>query len=341
MASLSESMKAWLYNGTTGGLEKNLTFHPDARVPAAPQKDQVLIQVISTSINPADYKVPEQSTVAGKVLIATTPASPGMDFCGRVIATGPGPAAKEYTAGQLVFGCLAMPRQFGTLGEYILGYASNLAPLPKGLDPDDAATIGVAGRTAYQSIQPYVSAGDKVFINGGSGGCGVFVIQFAKMLGCHVTVTCSTRNVQLCKELGADEVLDYTDQDVVDALKAQGQAFDHVIDHIGSPESLYRESHTFLKPGKAYVQVGSSSILDVADRLVRPSFLGGGKRKFVALRLKNRREDLVQIGNWIQDGKIRVIIDSVYDFNDTVKAFEKLRSGRSSGKLIIHVTERP
>ncbi|KAB8265371.1 hypothetical protein BDV32DRAFT_116461 [Aspergillus pseudonomiae] len=332
-------MKAWLYNSTKGGLEKNLIFSPDARTPGSPQGDQLLIQVISTAINPADYKAPAMSTVCGKVLIASTPASPGMDFCGRVIAVGTDSSARQFTPGQLVFGCLGMPRQFGTLGELILASANSTASLPVGVDPDAAATIGVAGRSSYQSIVPYVSApGNRVFINGGSGGCGVYGIQIAKLLGCHVTVTCSTRNVQFCRDLGADEVIDYTTQDVLKELKSQGQVFDHVVDHIGLPDGLYQECHAFLKPGKVFVQVGASSMLTFAHRLIRPAFLGGGKRKYVALLMKNHKDELVQIADWIQEGKIRVELDTVCELEDTVKAFERLRSGRTRGKIVIHVT---
>ncbi|KAE8168023.1 hypothetical protein BDV40DRAFT_131185 [Aspergillus tamarii] len=332
-------MKAWLYSSTKGGLEKNLVYSPDARTPGSPLGNQLLIQVISTSINPADYKVPATSTVFGKVMIAATPASPGMDFCGRVVAVGPDPSVQQFTPGQLVFGCLGMPRQFGTLGEFILATPNQTAPLPLGVDPDAAATIGVAGRSSYQSIVPYISSpGSKVFINGGSGGCGVYGIQIAKSLGCHVTVTCSTRNVQFCRDLGADEVIDYTAQDVLEVLKSQGQVFDHVVDHIGSPGNLYQECHTFLKPGKAFVQVGASSMVTFAHRLIRPSFLGGGCRKYVVLLMQNNNDELVQIANWIREGKIRVEFDAVYEFEDTVKAFERLCSGRTRGKIVIHVT---
>ncbi|OGM47704.1 zinc alcohol dehydrogenase [Aspergillus bombycis] len=332
-------MKAWLYSSTNGGLEKNLVFSSDARTPGSPRGDQLLIQVISTAINPADYKAPAMSTVCGKVLIATTPASPGMDFCGRVIAVGSDTSARQFTPGQLVFGCLGIPQQFGTLGEFILASANNTAPLPLGVDPDAAATIGVAGRSSYQSIVPYISAaGNRVFINGGSGGCGVYAMQIAKLLGCHVTVTCSTRNVQFCRDLGADEVIDYTTQDVLEELKSQGQVFHHAVDHIGSPEDLYQECHTFLKPGKVFVQVGAPSMVTFAHRLIRPAFLGGGKRKYVALLMKNHKDELVQIASWIREGKIRVELDTVYEFEETVGAFERLRSGRTRGKIVIHVT---
>lgn len=327
-------MKAWLYTSTTGGLEKNLTLNPSARTPV-PAPSQLLIQVLSASINPADYKVPEMPIVP-RVLVST-PASPGMDFAGRIVSTGA--EVSEFEAGQLVYGTTGIPTQFGSLGEYMVVGKDNVAALPEDVEPDQASTVGVAAQTAYQSLVPYVSKGDRVFVNGGSGGCGIFAIQFAKVVGCHVTTTCSSRNVQFCKDLGADEVIDYTAEDVVGVLKGQGQVYDHVIDHIGLPENLYNESDSFLRPGKAFVQVGAASISIFANRLVWPSFLGGGKRKYVIFMMKHKQEDIAQIGEWMRQGKVRAVIDSTYEFEDAVKAFEKLRTQRSKGKIIIHVTK--
>lgn len=334
--TIPSTMKAWTYSSTSGGLENNLSFNPTANAPGSLQHDQALIQVLTASINPADHKVPEMGPVAKMVI--GTPASPGMDYCGRIVATGP--EVTDGKLGKLVYGTLGKPAQFGSLGEYVVGNMKDVAEVPEGVDPDDAACLGVAGQTAYQSIAGYVSAGEKVFINGGSGGCGIFVIQIAKALGCRVTTTCSTRNVQFCKGLGADEVIDYTAEDVVRVLKSHGQVYSHAIDHIGSPDTLYNDCHEFLLPGKTFVQVGSASMLTFADRLVRPSFLGGGKRKYVILLFKNNRDHLVQLGEWIQSGKIKVAIDSVFDYEHTVDAFKKLRTGRARGKIIVHVSEK-
>lgn len=270
-------------------------------------------------------------------VLVSTPASPGMDFAGRVVSTGA--EVSEFEAGQLVYGTTGIPTQFGSLGEYMVVGKDNVAALPEAVELDQASTVGVAAQTAYQSLVPYVSKGDRVFINGGSGGCGIFAIQFAKVVGCHVTTTCSSRNVQFCKDLGADEVIDYTAENVVGVLKGQGQVYDHVIDHIGLPENLYSESDSFLRPGKAFVQVGAVSLSIFVNRLVWPGFLGGGKRKYVIFMMKHKKEDIAQIGQWMQQGKVRAVIDSTYEFEDAVKAFEKLRTQRSKGKIIIHVSE--
>ncbi|KAE8389222.1 hypothetical protein ETB97_010753 [Aspergillus alliaceus] len=335
--TMPSTMKAWLYSSASGGLEKNLKLETAARTPGTLQQNEVLIQVISASINPADYKVPEMGLLSKAIV--TTPASPGIDFAGRVVITGP--AVKEFKPDQLVYGSLGKPAQFGPLAEYLVCKESNIVSLPEGVDPDHAATVGVAGQTAYQAIAPYVSAGDKVFINGGSGGCGIFAIQVAKALGCYVTTTCSTRNVEFCKDLGADEVIDYTSEDILTVLKSKGQVYSHVVDHVGTPDNLYNECHSFLLPGKAFIQVGAGSMLTFATRLVRPSFLGGGQRRYIPIITQVSKGDLTQMGEWIQQGKVRVVLDSTYEFDDAVKAFEKLRTGRSRGKIVIHVSEKP
>ncbi|KAL2815413.1 hypothetical protein BDW59DRAFT_153902 [Aspergillus cavernicola] len=365
-----QTMQAHFYTSTTGGLEKNLTFTRTARTPPPPQSpSQVLIRVLSVSLNPADYKVPEQSTLFGRVLICRTPASPGIDFCGRVEAVHESLDDEgEFHVGDLVLGCLARPREFGSLAEFTIVSANDLVRLPAGVRVDEGACVGVSVRTAWQALKYYglsfsssseVSSGPegiegkerkkkRVFINGGSGGCGVFAIQFAKMLGCHVTVTCSSRNEELVRGLGADEVIDYTSVDVLETLIAMvskmedgGGRFDHVIDHIGLPSNLYTECHQFLKAGGAYVQVGAGSISTVVWRTITPRWFGGGRRRYVALMLENSKSDLEVVAGFLAEKKIRVVVDSVVGFSgeEVVAAYEKLRSGRARGKIIVRVAE--
>lgn len=333
-----ENMKAWLYNGLSGGLEKNLELKYSIRAPPPPRKNEVIIKVLSAGINPADFKVPEMALGIPARLVVGLPASPGMDFCGRVVSTGPG--ATHFTTGQLVFGSHSMPMKFGSLGEYISIPASFVTPLPEGVKIDQAAGLGIAGQSAYQALLGYVKEGNKVFINGGSGGCGLFAIQIAKNMGCNVTVTCSTRNVELCYRMGADNVIDYTaEEDLIAGLKSRGVIYDHVIDHIGLPSPLYYQAHHFLKADGVFVQVGASSFLTFAGRLTWPSILGGGKRKYVIFFFKNTNQHLAKLGEMLEEGTLKTQVDSVYEFEDTVQAFEKLRSGRARGKIIVHVAK--
>ncbi|BCS30204.1 NAD(P)-dependent alcohol dehydrogenase [Aspergillus puulaauensis] len=335
------TMKAWLYDSTSPSVVQNLTFNASARSPPSPSRpSQLLIKVLSTALNPADCKVPEQSTILGYTLICKLPASPGLDFAGEVVATHPSHNG-EFKTGQRVYGCLARPREFGTTGEYILVNQNDLAPLPKeGVSVDNAACLGVAVRTAYQSVKPYLTKPEmKVFINGGSGGCGVFAIQFAKMLGAHVTVTCSTKNIGLVESLGADQVIDYTAVDVTEALKGMGLVFDLVLDHIGIPMDLYAQAHHFLKGSGTWVQVGAGSMMTAVWRLITPRFLGGGRRWFVPLAMKNSKEDLVELGQLLAQKKFRVVVDEVFGFENVPEAYKKLGTGRARGKIVVRVAE--
>lgn len=330
------NMKAWLYSGTSGGLEKNLHLEPSAHAPPPPRPNEVLIQVLSAAINPADFKVPEMGPHARWVV--GMPATPGMDFCGRVVAMGSN--ATRFSAGQLVHGSHSRPTKYGALGEYLVISADLIAALPDGVAIDHAASVGIAGQTAYQSLNGYVGANDKVFINGGSGGCGMFAIQIAKEMGCHVTTTCSTKNVEFCRGLGADEVIDYTvEEDLVATLRDRGIVFDHILDHIGFPSQLYFQCHHFLRAGGVFVQVGASALSTFVGRVAWPSFLGGGKRKYWIFMFSNNGQHAARLGELMQKGAVKAQLDSVYEFEEAVQAFEKLRSGRARGKIVVHVAK--
>ncbi|KAK2938618.1 hypothetical protein FoTM2_001836 [Fusarium oxysporum f. sp. vasinfectum] len=128
------------------------------------------------------------------------PKTPGMDFGGRVVAIGPD--ILHIKTGDRVIGRMNPLNSAGSLSEYVVAAYDDIAVLPETVPLDQAGVAATAALTAYQSIVPFVKKGDKVFINGGSGGTGTFGIQIAKALGCHVTVSCSTAKVSLCRDLG-------------------------------------------------------------------------------------------------------------------------------------------
>ncbi|KAI1094095.1 reticulon-4-interacting protein 1, mitochondrial precursor [Rostrohypoxylon terebratum] len=337
MSETPKTMKAWLYTAATGGVEKNLKLTSDASppFPGAPPKDAVLVKVAYSSLNPVDYKLPALGLL-GRLLVSL-PASPGLDFAGVVAAVGS--AVASFKVGDEVFGRVD-PNRFGTLGEYVSAKPEGLAHVPAGVTLEAASTVGTAGLTAYQCVAPNVVAGDKVFINGGSGGTGVFGIQFAKALGCHVTTTCSGKNEALVRSLGADDVIDYTKENVSEALKAKGQVFKLAVDNVGStPPDLYKAADHYLLPEGKFIQVtvdmSFGGFLNVASRQLLPSVLGGGKRKLEIFVTRNSHEDLEQIGTWLKEGKVKAVIDESYAYEDAPKAFEKLRTGRVKGKLVI------
>ena len=190
-AKLPETMRAWQWSTCSTTLEKAITLNDNAPLPTAKRRlvsGETLIQVHAAALNPVDYKLAELPVV-GRMAIPK-PATPGLDFAGRVVQTGPG---CDVEIGQMVFGKLEPKQQFGTLGEYVIVSKAGTVPLPDGITAERGATLGVCGLVTYQCLAPNVKQGDRVFINGGSGGTGIFAIQIAKALGCYVVTTCSCK----------------------------------------------------------------------------------------------------------------------------------------------------
>lgn len=187
--SLPKTMKAWQWTRCSTTLEEALNLNENAPLPTEKRRlasGESLIQVHAAALNPVDYKLAELPVV-GRMAIPK-PATPGLDFSGRVVQVGP---ECSLQIGQMVFGKLEPKQQFGTLGEYIIGSKAGTVPLPDGISFEQASTLGVCGLVTYQCLVRNVRPGDRILINGGSGGTGSFAIQIAKALGCHVTTTCS------------------------------------------------------------------------------------------------------------------------------------------------------
>lgn len=267
-----------------------------------------------------------------------------MDFCGEVVATGG--ARKDVKKGDYVFGALTPPN-YGTLAEYIVVPNHRFAVVPEGVNPRDAGASGVAAVTAWQCVVPQLPAngGGKVFINGGSGGTGMFGIQFAKAKGAYVVTTCSTRNVELCKRLGADQVIDYTKENVLQALiksvKEHGP-FDGVVDNVGGASEMYWQAHQYLRPQGKVVAIGASpqllyAALDLMKIFLWPASLGGGRRKYEFLSAEPNSKDFAEIARLLAEGKVKPEIEEVYEMEEVPRAFERLKSGRTVGKLVINI----
>lgn len=340
---MAYSGRAWQYSVINSKLEDALTIDDNAPLvePSSLGPDQVIVQVIAASINPVDYKLCEAPLVGG--ILVPRPATPGLDLCGRIVAKHP--SNTDFAEGQLVFGGLATAasaRGMGTLRQYTVLSSKCLAPLPDGVDPDHAAAVGTAGTSAYQSLTPEtLKPGAKVFINGGSGGVGTWTVQMAKAMGAQVVTTCSTDNVDLCQQLGADEVVDYRTVDVVDYLKQKGPEFDLLIDNVGKSTELYDVSSHVLKPGGTFVQVGVGSsvnigtIASMAKRQLWPAFLGAPKFYFV--NMDNNTKFLKPISDWVAEGKIKAVIDKTYSWEDVPEAYRHLREGHAKGKIVVKV----
>jgi len=329
-------MRAWHYDAIAGGLEKNLKINDAAPQPTI-SDDEILVEVHAVALNPADYKVAESTPLTAFGMKCT----PGADFCGKVAKTGA--KVDSFQIGEWVYGGKLGAITNGALAQYISVSQNMLTSLPTGVEVVDAATITVAGLTEIQAIKPNVKPGDKVFINGGSGGTGIYGIQIAKTLGCHVTTTCSTGNVKLCESLGADEVIDYKTNNIVEALAAKGPVFQLAVDNVGAPADLYKQSASYLAPTGKFVQVGATvslgAIAQITSNFLVPGFLGGGKRSYQLLMAAMSIEDLRSLGTWMKEGKVKAVLDEVFEWEDAPRAFEKLKTGRAKGKIVIRVKQ--
>ncbi|KFH40902.1 Zinc-type alcohol dehydrogenase-like protein-like protein [Hapsidospora chrysogenum ATCC 11550] len=344
-------MKAWQL-AAPGPVEKTMKLRDDVPRPD-PQKlgeQEVLVQVAAASLNPSDHKLPGMGILARAVL--HFPITVGMDFSGKVTTVGSRVA--DVRVGDWVVGRVdPRVKSPGTLREYITVDRADVAVLPadSAIDPVHAAGLGTAALTAYQTIAPYVreGQGDRVFINGGSGGVGTLGIQVAKQLGCHVTVTCSTAKAELCRELGADDIIDYKtiSGNLSDELrkKAAGRApFRLIVDNVGNTLwDLYFSSDDYLAEGGPYVYVGSKPSLDslraVLVAKLLPRWLGGARAPFVAYLTENKQHDLEVLTRWAAEGRMKLIVDKVFEFEEAKTAMEYVKKGSSSGKNIVKVQE--
>jgi NADPH:quinone reductase-like Zn-dependent oxidoreductase len=338
-ANLPDQMRSaqWTTAPIESSLEVNqITPLPSNAHPLA--KNSALVRISFASINPVDYKVPEFGPA--RFAMGNRPWIPGCDYAGTVIITN----LPHVKPGDKVAGCTPLPK-FGTLAEYVvIEGAENISKLPDGVDLKDAATLAVAAQTAMQSIAPYVKEGSNVVINGASGGTGTFGIQISKILGCTVTAVCSGPNVELCKSLGADNVIDYKSTDVIQELKKGGLQYDLIVDNVAVGGPIYTKSHYYLKETGQYVTIAAgpdlSSLVGMMKIIAQPAWLGGGRRRSGFVGRKADSEELVKLAGWVRDGKLKPLIEKVYSLSEAKDAFERLKSGRTRGKLVIKVYEK-
>ena len=339
----------------------SIKVNQTAEVPTFPSSGtNTFVRIDWASIDPIDYKLLGLPWPIVRLVLGAYPITPNQTFAGRVWKT----TDPRFKAGDRVWGKID-PSRFGTLAGYTLVKGEKgIVKVPENYNRglEEFGGAGVIALTALQSLKqadiPYntsggSSRGGAIFINGGSGGVGTFAVQMAKhALGVDkVVVSCSSANIDLVKSLGADEVVDYRKLGsegiagwLKDWSKRNGQQFDAILDNVGSDDTIYWQSQYYLKPGKGqYIQVGGgldfAGISSTAKKMFWPSLLGGGKRKFQFLGLKPENSDLDQIAQWMAEGKIKTIIEdeNKYDLVDTKKAYQKLQTGRTRGKIVIKV----
>ena len=295
--------------------------------------DQVLVRVRASSVNPVEwYSVyaPPFVRVISRQLRRPKDTSLGIDLAGTVEAVGRKVTA--FRPGDEVFGASG-----ASWAEYAATFAAKLVRKPPNVSFEEAAGVPVAGLTALQAVRDHgsIQPGQKVLINGASGGVGTYAIQIAKVFGGDVTAVCSTRNVELARSLGADRAIDYTREDFTQL----GQRHDLVIDIAGS-RSLAKLRRV-LTAQATVVVVGAKmkySLLGPLKHMIGTLVESVGRSQKVKVFIANiETPDLAYMGELIESGKVRSVIDRHYPLSEAVEALRYLGQGHAQGKIILNI----
>src|SRR5229473_3262209 len=297
-----------------------------------PKDNEVLIQVRAASVNPLDWHFMRGTPYFVRIMTGLRKPKItrlGVDVAGQVEAVGGN--ITQFKPGDEVFGSCR-----GAFAEYACTSESALVAKPNNVTFEQAASAPVAAFTALQGLRDkgQIRPGQKVLINGAAGGVGTLAVQIAKSFGADVTGVCSTRNVDMVRSLGADHVIDYTHED----FTKSEQRYDLIIDNVGN-RSL-SECRGILTPKGRYVMVGgpSSGWIDPLPRalgaLVMSRFVSQDMVMFIA-QLNQR--DLTILGDLMQAGKVKPVIDRQYKLSEVPKAIGYLEEGHARGKVIVAV----
>jgi NADPH:quinone reductase-like Zn-dependent oxidoreductase len=299
-----------------------------------PADDQVLVKVHAATVNPLDWHYMRGSPYIMRLdsgLGAPKDPSMGVDFAGTVEAVGKN--VTRFKPGDEVFG-----GRSGAFAEYVTVREDRaLALKPSNISFEQAAAVPIAAITALQGLRDKgnLKPGQKVLINGASGGVGTFAVQIAKTLGAEVTGVCSTRNVDMVRALGADHVIDYTRENFTES----GQRYDLILDNVGNHSLL--DVRQALAPDGTLVIVGTSSKGNWLGPLWRPltailvsPFVSQNLVSFMA-RLDP--QDLSVLAELMQSGQLTPVIDRRYSLSEVPAAIRYLEEGHARGKVVINV----
>ena len=285
---------------------------------------EVVIKTKFAAVNPADWKVRK-----GRLKIITGKKFPkilGIEASGIIEEVGEG--VTSFMVGQHVYA--AKDYTTGTNSEYFKVPENNVLLLPESMPFEDAASIAVTGVAAYQCLLLHggIEEGMKVLVNGASGGLGIMAVQIAKILGAEVTGVCSSRNIDLVKSLGADRLVDYTKK----SLSDEDYQYDIIIDSAGN---LNLKNSKKLLTKKGILIKVNISLLTIRDQFISSIF---SSKKVKLVLMKVIKEDFQWVRDQIALGKLKVIIDKIFDLKDCQKAHEYSETLRANGKILLKVS---
>ena len=298
----------------------------------APQAGELLVEVRASSLNALDWHFLTGTPYLMRLMSGVRRPKRfvrGADVAGVVVAVGDG--VTRFTIGDSVFG----ESPGGGCGQYLTVKETTVVAIPDGVSFESAGATPVAGLTALQGLRTHgdVQPGERVLINGAAGGVGTMAVQIAKALGAHVTAVCSTRNIEMVRSLGADEVLDYTSDDFVDG----GARFDVMLDNVGNRHP--REVRSVVVAGGRYVVVSGPK----ANRWVDPlPYLVRARLAFVRSETSFHQftadanvDDLTFLGELLASGRLVPQIDRVVGLDGVADALAEIGSGHARAKIVV------
>jgi len=319
-------MKAIVY--TEYGPPDVLQFTEVAK--PTPKDDEVLIRIHAASLNSLDWRLMRGKLVFARLfaggLRKPKDGRPGRDVAGQVEAVGRN--VTQFKPGDEVFGACR-----GAFAEYACTIEDRLALKPANISFEDAAAVAVAALTALQGLRDkgHIQRGQKVLIDGASGGVGTFAVQIAKSFGAEVTAVCSTRNVETARSIGAHHVIDYTRED----FTRSGQRYDLIL-AANAYHSIFDYRRALGQNG-IYVMAGGGGAQILQGMLLGPllSLIGSKKMRFFIT--KRSKTDLALLKDLLEAGKIVPVIARRYPLRDAAEALRYLAEGHAQGKVVITV----
>jgi NADPH:quinone reductase-like Zn-dependent oxidoreductase len=293
-----------------------------------PKDDEVLIQILAASVNAYDWHFLTADIflirLMGGGLLKPKDSRLGADVAGRIVTVGRN--VRQFQPGDEVFGMVK-----GGFAEYATAPESAVWLKPVNASFEEAAALPMAAITALQGLRDegHIQAGQKVLINGASGGVGTFAVQIAKSFGAKVTAVCSTRNLEQARSIGADHVIDYTQEN----FTKSGQQYDLIFAANGyHPLRAYKRA---LTPHGIYVMAGGTMAQIFQSMLLSSMMSETGGRTMGGVSAKPSQDDLVNLKELFEAGKVKTVIDRRYPLSDAAEALRYLGEGHARGKIVI------
>ena len=309
---------------------------------SVPKDNEVLIKVRAASVNPYDWHFMRGTPYFLRILAELRKPKDkqlGVDVAGQVETVGSN--VTQFKPGDEVFGVSR-----GAFAEYACASESKLARKPENVTFEQAASVPIAGLTALEGLRRgglgekgQIPPGQKVLINGAAGGVGTFAVQIAKSFGANVTGVCSTRNLGMVRSIGADHVIDYTQED----FTKREQRYDLILDCVAN-HSLSAFRHV-LNPKGNYIMVGAADaggrwMIGLLARLIKALVLSWFvSQKLVMIGAKVNKEDLTILQELMRAGKVTPVIDRRYRLSEVPEAILYLEEGHARGKVVITIED--